>query len=84
VGQHPERVGGLSAIGDTTVVAEMLDRLLHRSVVLKFDGDSYRLRDHHARNQNQRTAVPPGNRCSSGCVTIRRIGELDERRDRDP
>ena len=35
----------------------MLDPLLHRSVVLKLDGDSYRLRDHHARNQNQRTAV---------------------------
>ena len=25
----------------------MLDRLLHRSVVLNLDGDSYRLRDHH-------------------------------------
>jgi hypothetical protein len=29
----------------------MLDRLLHRSVVLNLDGDSYRLREHHARNQ---------------------------------
>jgi hypothetical protein len=27
----------------------MLDRLLHRSVVLTLDGDSYRIRDHHAR-----------------------------------
>ena len=25
----------------------MLDRLLHRSVVLTFDGASYRLRNHH-------------------------------------
>ena len=31
-------------LGDTTVAAAMLDRLLHRSVVLKLDGDSYRLR----------------------------------------
>ena len=35
-------------LGDTTVAA-MLNRLLHRSVVLNLDGDSYRLRDHHAR-----------------------------------
>ena len=31
-------------LGDTTVAAAMLDRLLHRSVVLNLDGDSYRLR----------------------------------------
>jgi DNA replication protein DnaC len=37
-------------LGDTTVAAAMLDRLLHRSVVLTLDGDSYRLRHHHARN----------------------------------
>jgi len=36
---------------DTTVAAAMLDRLLHRSVVIDLDADSYRLRDHHARNQ---------------------------------
>jgi len=41
-------------LGDTTVAAAMLDRLLHRSVVLTLDGDSYRLRDHHARNDNLR------------------------------
>lgn len=35
-------------LGDTTVAAAMLDRLLHRSVVLNLDGDSYRLRAHHA------------------------------------
>jgi hypothetical protein len=32
----------------------MLDRLLHRSVVLNLDGDSYRLRDHHARAERLR------------------------------
>jgi DNA replication protein DnaC len=34
-------------LGDTTVAAAMLDRLLHRSVVITLDGSSYRLR-HHA------------------------------------
>jgi len=36
-------------LGDTTVAAALLDRLLHRSVVLDIGGDSYRLRDHQAR-----------------------------------
>ena len=44
-------------LGDTTVAAAMLDRLLHRSVVLALDGDSYRLRDHQARTSHLRTAV---------------------------
>ena len=44
-------------LGDTTVAAAMLDRLLHRSVVLNLDGDSYRLRDHHARTDT--SAAPP-------------------------
>jgi DNA replication protein DnaC len=43
-------------IGDTTVVAALLDRLLHRSVVLHV-GDSYRLRDHHARTHTLRAAA---------------------------
>jgi DNA replication protein DnaC len=36
---------------DTTVAAAMLDRLLHRSVVFNISGDSYRLREHQARNR---------------------------------
>jgi len=44
-------------LGDTTVAAAMLDRLLHRSVVLNLDGDSYRLRDHHARTETLRRAA---------------------------
>ncbi len=35
-------------LGDTTVTAAMLDRLLHRSVVVTLDGTFYRLRNHHA------------------------------------
>jgi DNA replication protein DnaC len=44
-------------LGDTTVAAAMLDRLLHRSVVMNLDGDSYRLRDHHARTETLRRAA---------------------------
>ncbi|OLT16998.1 AAA family ATPase [Serinicoccus sp. CUA-874] len=44
-------------LGDTTVAAAMLDRLLHRSVVLNLDGDSYRLRAHHAHNDALRAAT---------------------------
>ena len=45
-------------LGDTTVAAVLLDRLLHRSVVLNLDGGSYRLRDHHARTDTlRRTAT---------------------------
>jgi DNA replication protein DnaC len=51
-------VGGWGDIlGDTTVAAAMLDRLLHRSVVLNLDGDSYRLRDHQARTETLRHTV---------------------------
>jgi len=47
-------------LGDTTVAAALLDRLLHRSVVLDIIGDSYRLRDHHARTQTLRAAAHHG------------------------
>ena len=41
-------------LGGTTVAAAMLDRLLHRSVLINLDGESYRLREHHARNARLR------------------------------
>ena len=44
-------------LGGTTVAAALLDRLLHRSVVLTLDGDSYRLRDHHARADTLRATT---------------------------
>ncbi len=47
-------------LGDTTVAAALLDRLLHRSVVLDIGGDSYRLRDHHARTHTLRAAAGHG------------------------
>jgi DNA replication protein DnaC len=46
-------------LGDTTVAAALLDRLLHRSVVLDITGESYRLRDHQARSDNLRRASQP-------------------------
>lgn len=47
-------------LGDTTVAAALLDRLLHRSVVIDITGDSYRLRDHQARTDNIRRALRTG------------------------
>jgi DNA replication protein DnaC len=42
---------------DPMIAGAMLDRLLHRSVVLNIDGDSYRMRSHRARAQATRRAV---------------------------
>jgi DNA replication protein DnaC len=39
------------------IAAAMLDRLLHRSVVLNINGDSYRMRSHRARAEAARRAV---------------------------
>ncbi|WP_446222571.1 IS21-like element helper ATPase IstB [Nocardia sp. IBHARD005] len=48
-------------LGDNTVAAALLDRLLHRSMVINLDGDSYRLRDHQATAENLRRTTT-GNR----------------------
>jgi DNA replication protein DnaC len=45
---------------DPMIAAAMLDRLLHRSVVMNIDGDSYRMRSHRARAQATRRAVAGG------------------------
>jgi DNA replication protein DnaC len=44
-------------IFDDPMVAAMLDRLLHRSVVFNIDGDSYRVRMHRARSEKLRKGV---------------------------
>ncbi len=44
---------------DPMIAAAMLDRLLHRSVVLQIDGDSYRMRAHRARAERLRAASKP-------------------------
>nr|WP_281069201.1 ATP-binding protein [Paeniglutamicibacter terrestris] len=50
-------------LGDTTVAAAMLDRLLHRSVVLNLDGESCRLRTPQAAAEQLRkvTTGTPAN-----------------------
>jgi DNA replication protein DnaC len=42
---------------DPMIAAAMLDRLLHRSVVINIDGESYRMRTHRARADATRKAV---------------------------
>jgi len=45
-------------LGDATVAAAMLDRLLQRSVIITPDGASYRLRNHAAAsNQLRRVTI---------------------------
>jgi len=51
-----------SVFGDDMLAAAMLDRLLDRSVVMHLDGDSYRLRSHHARAEGLRQASRAGTR----------------------
>ena len=40
---------------DPMIAAAMLDRLLHRSVVLQIEGESYRMRAHRAQTERLRT-----------------------------
>ena len=44
---------------DVMVAGAMLDRLLHRSVVITIDGESYRMRSHRARAEAARNALHP-------------------------
>jgi len=44
---------------DPMIAAAMLDRLLHRSVVLQIDGESYRMRAHRAQAERMRAASRP-------------------------
>jgi len=42
---------------DQMVAGALLDRLLHRSVVVNIDGDSYRMRSHRARAEAARQII---------------------------
>jgi hypothetical protein len=47
----------------------MLPHLLHRSVVINLDGESYRLRDHHAATETSDTPPPaPANRYTEPAI----------------
>ena len=43
------------SLDDPMIAAAMLDRLLHRSVVLQIEGESYRMRAHRAQTERLRT-----------------------------
>jgi DNA replication protein DnaC len=47
--------------GDETMTVALLDRLTHRSHVLLFDGDSYRMRDSRRRTKGENRAAIVGN-----------------------
>ena len=72
---HPGTSWG-EILGDTTVAAALLDRLLHRSVVLDITGESYRLRDHHARADTLR-ASDPHHPITTATLTTTRVGNFD-------
>jgi len=46
-------------LGDPMVAAALLDRLLHKGIVVGIDGPSYRMRSHQARAEALRTASHP-------------------------
>jgi DNA replication protein DnaC len=47
-------------LGDPMVAAALLDRLLHKGIVVGIDGPSYRMRSHQARAEALRTASTAG------------------------
>jgi DNA replication protein DnaC len=63
-------------LGDTTVAAAMLDRLLHRSVVINLDGESYRLRDHHAAADTLRRATTGNQQPATAMISTPPGGEF--------
>jgi DNA replication protein DnaC len=47
-------------LGDPMLAASLLDRLLHRGVVVAIDGPSYRMRAHQQRTEQLRKAITAG------------------------
>lgn len=43
--------------GDPVLTAALVDRLLHRGVIVAIDGPSYRMRTHQARAEELRAAA---------------------------
>ena len=44
-------------LADPLLAASLLDRLLHRGIVLAIDGPSYRMRAHQQRTEQLRKAI---------------------------
>ena len=66
MGNFDEQPRGTSASGisqwsqifdDPVVAAAMLDRLMHRSVIVPIDGDSYRMRTHQHHTNDLRKGL---------------------------
>jgi DNA replication protein DnaC len=49
--------GWAERLGDPMLAAALIDRLLHRGVIVGIDGPSYRMRSHQARANALRTAI---------------------------
>lgn len=54
---HVGVAGWADRLGDPMLAAALLDRLLHRGIVVAIDGPSYRMRSHQARAEALRRAV---------------------------
>ncbi len=50
---------GNSRLGDPMLAAALVDRLLHKGVILGIDGPSYRMRAHQQRADAIRRATTP-------------------------
>ena len=49
-----------TSFADPVVAAAMLDRLMHRSIIVPIDGDSYRIRTHRNHTHDLRKAITLG------------------------
>lgn len=49
--------GWADRLGDPMLAAALIDRLLHRGIIVGIDGPSYRMRSHQARANDLRTAI---------------------------
>jgi DNA replication protein DnaC len=52
--------GWAERLGDPMLAAALIDRLLHRGVIVGIDGPSYRMRSHQARANALRSAITTG------------------------
>ena len=54
---HTGVAGWGDRLGDPMLAAALLDRLLHRGIVVGIDGPSYRMRSHQQRTDQLRRAL---------------------------
>jgi DNA replication protein DnaC len=54
---HTGGAGWGERLGDPMLAAALLDRLLHRGIVVGIDGPSYRMRSHQQRTDQLRRAL---------------------------